>query len=175
MEPELNGFNLFAGFTSLPVDVQQKVVDLHLAGRLKQPSGASSRAVRAVCRSFEALDFLFQQSLTHLHATSTHTAALLPYRPLLQAAHLQTDTPTRYWTAVLTSPALALPHLRDLTVAMPLSETAVSVVAALQGHTQLTALALCFALRPAWFSEEMYEDDPTLGCTIDLSMLPQLR
>lgn len=94
-----------AGFTSVPDDLQQKILNLHLAGPWLHKCH-STCPVQAVCRSFEAYTQLFLHAQTRLEICRTgpkSTAALLPYSPHVQSLSLVAfPVCSTYWSTVIT-------------------------------------------------------------------------
>lgn len=124
--------------------------------------------MRAVCRSFDAQAFLHSHSHTSLHVTP-HTAALLPYLPLLESMSTAGGEVTCFWTALLGNAASGMPGLTSLDIQSVSRQHIDKIVTAVESNTQLTRLSI--ALSPGEEAGHVYPP-----CEIrELPVLPCLR
>lgn len=151
-------------FSDLPTDIQSRILELHLEGQHGK-SSSSSKAVRMVCRSFDAHVQLHNQARQRLTVTpSVHTAALLPYSPCLSMVVVDSHQPlpfSRFLHRMLDG---STPHLVSLTLRLPNADVC-ALAAAVASKPQLQELSIYV------LCDDAQETQPGL----ELPALPYLR
>lgn len=176
IEMKLLRLHAGTGFADLPREIQAHILNLHLAAHRGTGDLQSRIGVRAVCRAFKAHSDLHAHATQHVDITpSAQSAALLPYSPHLQTLVCSaTKLPfQRMVHAILASPLHLMPQLRSLTLHCHTLVDIPSVVAAVAGNTQLTALSHSATLTTPRQYYGVLTTHPQPG--LELPHLPLLR
>lgn len=134
-------------FSDLPTDNQSRILELHLEGQHGKSSSSSSKAVRMVCRSFDAHVQLHNQARQQLTVTpSVHAAALIPYSPCLSMVVVDmvvvdSHQPLPFSRFLHRMLHGSTPHLVSLTLRLPNADVC-ALVAAVASKPQLQELSI---------------------------------
>lgn len=176
LEPATECETRTAGFTSLPPELQRRILIL-AKQQGSDPGGSRDRyGAPQVCRAWDAHCFLHActavytptaGSMAH-EAANLRALAMLPYSHAVQTISsndFHAPFVTTILGAMLTAPSLALLRLRTLSLRVARSSDMAIALAAAEAAPQLTALALSNHWHPANVGQHV----------VMLPRLPQLR